>query len=183
VWSFFPVHRHRHLYELLIGLFVMPHRVEGSIPCGQRSLSAVGAHAIGLNSWTGTEGSPVSSLKCDRWQRLNLESRLAAVCAASGHWCSKPRGCVMALGPWPAGWPACYQLAWRAYGGRVGLPDSCVAWRKRNKAGLKLCALLNTVQGSPLPTYHAHTHTHTSRRHLDNKECVAIDAVGTVPPL
>jgi len=29
--------------------------------------SAVGVHAIGLNSWTGTEGSPVSSLKCDRW--------------------------------------------------------------------------------------------------------------------
>ena len=31
-------------------------------------------HAIGLNSWTGTEGSPVSSLNCDGWQRLNLES-------------------------------------------------------------------------------------------------------------
>ena len=30
-------------------------------------------HAIGLNSWTGAEGSPVSSLICVRWQRLNLE--------------------------------------------------------------------------------------------------------------
>jgi len=40
---------------------------------------------IGLNSWTGTEGSPVSCLICDRWQRLNLESHLAAVCAASGY--------------------------------------------------------------------------------------------------
>ena len=48
----------------------------------RKSIGCVGGHAIGLNSWTGTEGSPVSSLKCDRWQWLNLESRLIAVGAA-----------------------------------------------------------------------------------------------------
>jgi len=58
----------------------------------RKSIGCVGGHGIGLNSWTGTEGSPVSSLKCDRWQRLNLESRLIAVGAAGWHWCSKPRG-------------------------------------------------------------------------------------------
>ena len=47
------------------------------------------------------------------------------------------------------------------HAGGGGLLGSCVAWRKRNKAGLKLGALLNTVQGSLLPTYHAHTQTHT----------------------
>jgi len=50
----------------------------------KKSISCVGGHAIGLNSWTGTEGSPVSSLKYDGWQRSNLESCLTAVCAASG---------------------------------------------------------------------------------------------------
>jgi len=49
----------------------------------------------------------------------------------------------------------------RACGGRAGLPGSCVAWHKRNKAGLKLGALLNTIQGLLLTTYHAHTQSHT----------------------
>jgi len=30
-------------------------------------------HAVGVNSRTGIEDSPVSSLICDRWQQLNLE--------------------------------------------------------------------------------------------------------------
>jgi len=32
---------------------------------------------------------------------------------------------------------------------------------RETKLDLKLGALLNTVQGSLLPTHHAHTHTHT----------------------
>jgi len=32
-----------------------------------------GVHTVGLNSQTGAEGSPVSSLICIRWQWLNLE--------------------------------------------------------------------------------------------------------------
>jgi len=32
---------------------------------------------------------------------------------------------------------------------------------QRNEASIRLGALLNTVQGSLLPTYHAHTQTHT----------------------
>jgi len=74
-------------------------------------------------------------------------------------------GCVTAFGPWPAGRLACYRIAHKCptgMRGRAGLLGSGVAWHKRNKAGLKLGALLNTVQGS-FPTYHAHiqTHTHT----------------------
>ena len=37
----------------------------------KKSIGCVGVHAIGLNSWTGTEGSPVSSLKC----RVRTDSR------------------------------------------------------------------------------------------------------------
>ena len=47
----------------------------------------------------------------------------------------------------------------RAGGGRpTGQPCSLA---QRNEATIRLGALLNTVQGSLLPTYHAHTHTHT----------------------
>ena len=133
----------------------------------KKSIGCVGGHAIGLNFWKGTEGSPMSSLKCDRWQRLNLESRLAAVCTASGYWCSKPRG--LCHGPqgvalcWVAGRPATGSPEGHPTGvwGRSGLPGSCVAWHKRNKVGIRLGALLNTVQGSLLTTHHAHTQTHT----------------------
>ena len=105
-------------------------------------------------------------LKCDRWQRLNLESRLTTVCTASGilmlqaTWVvSRPLGCGL-LGGWPAtGSPT---GARRACGGRAGLSGSCMAWHKRNKAGLKLGALLNTVQDSlSLHITHTYTHTHT----------------------
>jgi len=33
-----------------------------------------GVHAMGLNSQTGIQGSPVFSLIRDRWQQLNLEA-------------------------------------------------------------------------------------------------------------
>ena len=49
----------------------------------------------------------------------------------------------------------------RASGGRAGLLGSCVAWHKRNKAGIRLGAQPNTVQGSLLTTHHTHTHRHT----------------------
>ena len=39
-----------------------------------RSLPTCGVYARGLDSRTGTEGSPVSCLICDRWQRLNSEA-------------------------------------------------------------------------------------------------------------
>jgi len=71
-----------------------------------------------LDRYTGTEGSPVSSIICDRWQRLNLElfnrwilmfQDVRAV--------SRP-----SRGPWLcAGRPACYRLApvarWACVGG------------------------------------------------------------------
>ena len=100
-------------------------------------------HAIGLNSWTGTEGWPVSSLICDRWQRLNLESHLIAVCAASWHWCSKPRGLC-------AGWPACYRLAWRACqrGSTYRGTSVRVTWHRETKLVYGWAHLPNTVQGS-----------------------------------
>jgi len=55
----------------------------------------------------------VSSLICDRWQRLNLESRLIAVCAASWYWYPKPRG-LCAVGCALGGWPATGSLDGRA---------------------------------------------------------------------
>ena len=136
----------------------------------KKPTGCVGGHAIGLNSWTGTEGSPVSSLKCDRLQRLNQESHLTAVCATSGilmfqamRVVSRPSGRGLLGGRPATGSPTGSR---RACGGRAGLSGSCVAWHKRNKAGLKLGALLNTVQGSLslhiTHTYrHRHTHTHT----------------------
>jgi len=134
----------------------------------KKAIGCVGGHAKGLNSWTGTEGSPVSSLKCDKWQRLNLESRLTAVCTASGilmfqatRVVSRPSGHGLLGGRPATGSPT---GARRACGGRAGLLVSCVAWHKRNKAGLKLGALLNTVQGSlSLCITHTYRHTHTLR--------------------
>ena len=86
---------------------------------------------------------------------------------------AKSRDCVTALGPWLAGRPACYQLA---HGRPMGVQGGGQAYRaavwlgaRETKLDLKLGALLNTVQGSLLPTYHAriqthtHTHTHTLR--------------------
>jgi len=58
------------------------------------------------------EGSPVSSLKCDRWHRSDLERCLADVCAISGILIAPSHvGCVTALGPWLARWPARHRLA------------------------------------------------------------------------
>jgi len=118
----------------------------------------------------------VSSLKCDRRLRSNLESCLAAVGATSGklilqaEWlCHGIRAVAVSK---LAGWPAApTQWAWtgvqRVCRGRGGLLGSHSAWRKRNKLELKLGAILNTIQGSLLtyPTHHAHiqTHPHTLR--------------------
>jgi len=134
----------------------------------KKPIGCVGGHAIGLNSWTGTEDSPVSSLKCDMWQRLNLESCLTAVCATSGilmfqatRAVSRPSGRGLLGGRPATGSP---MGARRSCGGgeQAGLPGTCVAWHKTNKAGLKLGALLNTVQGSlSLHIMHTYKHTHT----------------------
>ena len=134
----------------------------------KKSIGCVGVHAIRLNSWTGTKSSPVSSLKCDRRQRLNLESCLTAVCVASGILIVPSHaGCVTALGLWPAGWPACYRLAHGCptgvQGGGGGPAYRAAVWlgARETKLDLKLGALLNTVQGCLLPTHYAHTQTHT----------------------
>ena len=98
------------------------------------------------------------------WQQ-QLKFRESFGCCLRRQWNTdvpSHAGCVMAFGPWPAGRPACY---WLAHGrptgvrGRAGLPGSCVAWHKRNKAGLKLGALPNTVQGS-LSLHNTHTYRH-----------------------
>jgi len=75
--------------------------------------------------------------------------------------CHSPQGRGRVLGGRPAtsSPDGCLTGVW----GRAGLPGSCVTWHKRNKAGIRLGALPNTVQGSLLSTYHAHTHTHTLR--------------------
>jgi len=122
----------------------------------------------------------VSSLKCDRRPRSNLESCLAAVSAASGililqaEWlCHGIRAvAVSKLAGRPAA-PACPRApngrGW-ACGGRGGLLGSCLDWQKRNKLELKLGAILNTIQGSLLtyPTHHAHIQTHPHTLGLHN---------------
>jgi len=84
----------------------------------------------------------VSSLKCDRWQRSNLESCLTAVCAASGILMLQATGLchgTRAVACWVAGLlparPRAPDGRGRACPG--GLLGSYVAWRKRNKAGFE----------------------------------------------
>jgi len=140
-----------------------------------KSIGCVGVHAIGLNSWTGTEGSPVSSLKCDRRQRLNLESCLTAVCATSGiligqvtELCHGTR----AVACWATGLlPARLRAPDRRAAGQAGLPGSCVAWCKRNKAGFeaghttKYITRLSVTHISRTHTdTNTHTHTHSGLR-------------------
>jgi len=79
---------------------------------------------------------------CSKPRRLCHSTR-AVACRAVGLLSTRPRSPDGREG---AGWPT----------GQL-----CVAWSKRNKAELKLGALPNTVQGSLLPTRHAHTQTHT----------------------
>ena len=82
----------------------------GFNPQARKSIGCVGGHAIGLNSWTGTEGSPVSSLKCDRWQWLNLEPfncclHCQLILMFQATWAvsrpSRVEGRVHELGGWP----------------------------------------------------------------------------------
>jgi len=122
-------------------------------PAWVQSPGKVGVHAIGLNSWTGTEGSAVSSLICDRWQRLNLESCLIAVWAASGKLMFQAtRGAIVCTG-----WLACHRLAWRACRrSPVYRCTGSMTWHKRNEASIRLVALLNTVQGSQQHITHTH---------------------------
>jgi len=144
-------------------------RVEFRALQAKRSIGCVGGHAIGLNSWTGTEGSPVSSLKCYRWQQLNLESHLIAVCATSGYWCSKPCGlCHGPQGHWLcAGRPACYRLTRRAPDGRAGavrptgqlpgLAQEKQSWYKAE------CTIKYSTRLSVNYISRTHTDTHTLR--------------------
>ena len=84
----------------MVGRRALGRKAVSSIP-GRASRRSCVTTLGKLLTPTCLEGSPVSSLKCDRRQGQNLESCLAPVCAASGNWFSKPGGCVTALGPWP----------------------------------------------------------------------------------
>jgi len=136
----------------------------------KKSFGCVSGHAIGLNSWTGTEGSPVSSLKCDRWQRLNLQSRLIAVCAASGYWCSKPRR--LCHGPQGRGSVLGSRPAIGSLDGRVGavwptgqlcrLAQEKQSWYKAGHT-TKYSTRLSVNY-----TSHTHTDTHSGLRNGPN---------------
>jgi len=118
------------------------------------------------------EGSPVSSLKCDRWHRSKFRELLGRCLRRQWNTdCSKPRGlchgtrAVAGQVARPAaGSPTGAQWAWTGVQeGRAGLLGSYVAWRKRNKADIwKLMGtILNTVQGSLYLQSRTHTDTHT----------------------
>ena len=66
---------------------------------------------------------------------------------------SRLEGCGRELG----GRPATDSPNGRAGGGRP--TGQLRGLAQRNEASIRLGALLNTVQGSLLPTYHAHTQT------------------------
>ena len=109
----------------------------------------------------------MSSLKCDRWPRSNLESCLAAVCAVSGLLILQATWLCHGIGAVAARWPACCLLAHgRPMGvnGRAGGGPACWAVRRLGRRETKMIfeAGRNTKYSTRLSvTYTSRTHTHT----------------------
>ena len=122
----------------------------------------------GINSWTGTEGWPVSSLICDRWQQLNLEPfnrcrrcwlTLMFQVTRAVSWPSRLEGRGRELN----GWPATDSPDGRTDGRAGGSPTYRAAARLGTKKRSQYKAGRPTRYSTRLLNNTTHTHTHTLR--------------------
>ena len=127
---------------------------------GQGSLSACGVHAMGLNFPTCTEGSPVSSLTCDRWQRLNSEAFNRC-----------PRCLVDTDVAVYVGGARCFatiRSVWTGRRGAASLAHACVT-RRRETTLVQAGRVIASINTKPLPlttptrTHNNNTYTHQGR--------------------
>ena len=116
-------------------------------------------HAVGLNSQTGTEGSSVSSLICDRWLRLNSEAFNRCLCCQEDTDAAVCVGCARCLAcPLPSskfGLDGVGRLLWRtpALSGTEKQP-----WYR--------LGMLASISTKPLPLT-THAYAHTKQHHVD----------------
>jgi len=128
----------------------------------------------------------VSSLKCDRWPRSNLESCLAAVCAISGILILRAMWLCHGIRAVAARWPACCLLTHgRPMGvkGRAGGQPACWAVRRLGGRETKLIfeAGCNTKYSTRLSvTYTSRTHTDTPTHTLRVAQWAHLCGLGAV---
>ena len=157
---------------------------------GRKAMGSIPGRGASCSHPLALEGSPVSSLKCDRWQRSKFRELLG--CCLRRQWklilqagwlCRGTRAVAISqvAGLLP-GSPTGAQRACRGTGRPAGQPLG-LAEEKQKLVYLKLGAILNTVQGSLyLHITHTYRHTHTHSRLCNGPTYVALALWLNGPP-